>query len=258
MASKMKYLSMELTKGVSLTATATTRSRKATPFSDILDKYIQNDCVKKQGSHSRNLRRVHLGLGLIKALFEQFLDTEGTLYDVATTAYGQVCAQFHSWAIRKAVGAGMYTLPTREQLIVRLNETGFLLLARVIAATCCVTLSASMAAQLGSTPMVAFQICLQTWLAYSLLADGLAFAGQTILASAFARKDHPKATATASRILQLALVLGLLLSILLGVGLRIGSRLFTSDQGVLHHIYIGIPTSFFDSDGISVLVSPAL
>lgn len=94
-------------------------------LSDILDKDIQNDCVKKQGSHSRNLRRVRLGLGLIKALFEQFLATEGSLYDAATTAYGQVCAPFHSWAIRKAVGAGMYTLPTREQLIVRLNETDF-------------------------------------------------------------------------------------------------------------------------------------
>lgn len=93
-------------------------------LSDILDKDIQNDCVKKQGSHSRNLRRVRLGLGLIKALFEQFLATEGcSLYDAATTAYGQVCAPFHSWAIRKAVGAGMYTLPSREQLIVRLNET---------------------------------------------------------------------------------------------------------------------------------------
>ncbi|CAD6266429.1 unnamed protein product [Miscanthus lutarioriparius] len=123
----------------------------------------------------------------------------------------------------------------------RFLKNGFLLLARVIAATCCVTLSASMAARLGSTPMAAFQICLQTWLACSLLADGLAFAGQAILASAFARKDYPKATATASRILQLALVLGLLLSRLLGIGLRIGSRLFTSDQGVLHHIYIGIP-----------------
>ena len=58
------------------------------------------------------------------------------------------------------------------------HTLGFLLLARVIAATCCVTLSASMAARLGSTPMAAFQICLQTWLACSLLADGLAFAGQ--------------------------------------------------------------------------------
>jgi hypothetical protein len=45
-------------------------------LSDILDKDIENDSVKKQGSHSRNLRRVRLGLGLIKALFEQFLTTE--------------------------------------------------------------------------------------------------------------------------------------------------------------------------------------
>ncbi|KAF8733737.1 hypothetical protein HU200_014583 [Digitaria exilis] len=45
-------------------------------LSDILDKDIENDSVKKQGSHSRNLRRVRLGLGLIKALFEQFLATE--------------------------------------------------------------------------------------------------------------------------------------------------------------------------------------
>lgn len=55
----------------------------------------------------------------------------GTLYDAATTAYGQVCAPFHSWAIRKAVGAGMYTLPTREQLILRLNETGKQMIASI-------------------------------------------------------------------------------------------------------------------------------
>uniref|UniRef100_A0A452ZDG3 Protein DETOXIFICATION n=1 Tax=Aegilops tauschii subsp. strangulata TaxID=200361 RepID=A0A452ZDG3_AEGTS len=122
-----------------------------------------------------------------------------------------------------------------------LYATGSLLLARVIAATCCVTLSASMAARLGSTQMAAFQICLQIWLASSLLADGLAFAGQAILASAFARKDHSKAKATASRLLQLGLILGLLLGLLLGVGLHTGSRLFTEDQGVLHHIYVAIP-----------------
>lgn len=99
-------------------------SREYATLNDILDKDVENDSVKKQGSHSRNLRRVRLGLGLIKALFEQFLATEGgSLYDAATTAYGQVCAPFHGWAIRKAVGAGMYTLPSREQLIIRLNET---------------------------------------------------------------------------------------------------------------------------------------
>lgn len=71
---------------------------------------------------------------------------------------------------------------------------------------------------------------------------------QAILASAFARQDHSKAAATASRILQLGLVLGLLLSIFLGIGLRLGSRLFTDDQDVLHHIYLGIPVNFLYTD----------
>jgi hypothetical protein len=51
-------------------------SKEYATLNDILDKDVEHDCVKKQGSHSRNLRRVRLGLGLIKALFEQFLATE--------------------------------------------------------------------------------------------------------------------------------------------------------------------------------------
>lgn len=51
---------------------------------------------------------------------------------------------------------------------------------RVIAVTFCVTLAASMAARRGPTQMAAFQVCLQVWLATSLLADGLAVAGQVI------------------------------------------------------------------------------
>jgi Na+-driven multidrug efflux pump len=57
---------------------------------------------------------------------------------------------------------------------------GTLLLARVIAVTCCVTLAASLAAHHGPVVMAAFQICLQLWLATSLLADGLAVAGQVL------------------------------------------------------------------------------
>ncbi|KAL5223902.1 hypothetical protein ABZP36_010541 [Zizania latifolia] len=165
-------------------------------------------------------------------------------YGVSGAAIAHVISQYFLasillWRLRLHVDL---LLPSFKHLqFGRFLKNGFLLLTRVIAATCCVTLSASMAARLGSVPMAAFQICLQIWLASSLLADGLAFAGQAILASAFARKDHLKAIAVASRILQLGLVLGLLLSILLGIGLRIGSRLFTDDQGVLHHIYLGIP-----------------
>lgn len=60
----------------------------------------------------------------------------------------------------------------------RFLRNGSLLLVRVIAVTFCVTLAASLAARLGSTSMAAFQVCLQIWLATSLLADGLAVAGQ--------------------------------------------------------------------------------
>ncbi|PIA53667.1 hypothetical protein AQUCO_00900327v1 [Aquilegia coerulea] len=128
-----------------------------------------------------------------------------------------------------------------ELQLSRFLKNGSLLLARVIAATICVTLAASMAARLGPIPMAAFQICLQVWLATSLLADGLAVAGQAILASAFAEKDKKKAKATAARVLQHALVLGLLLSIILGVGLQYGSVIFTKDKHVLRLISKSIP-----------------
>ncbi|KAM7472508.1 hypothetical protein LguiA_010691 [Lonicera macranthoides] len=123
----------------------------------------------------------------------------------------------------------------------RFLKNGFLLLARVIAATFCVTLAASMAARLGSTPMAAFQICLQVWMASSLLADGLAVAGQAILACAFAEKNYEKATAAASRVLQMGFVLGLGLTLLVGIGLQFGSGIFSKDKNVLHIISIGIP-----------------
>ncbi|KAK9058572.1 hypothetical protein SSX86_023414 [Deinandra increscens subsp. villosa] len=132
--------------------------------------------------------------------------------------------------------------PTSKHLqFGRFLKNGFLLLMRVMGATFCITLSASLAARQGSTTMAAFQVCLQVWLATSLLADGLAVAGQAILASAFAKMDYEKVTATASRVLQLSLVLGVMLAVFLGVGLQFGARLFTKDVGVLHLISIGIP-----------------
>lgn len=123
----------------------------------------------------------------------------------------------------------------------RFLKNGFLLLMRVIAVTFCVTLAASMAARLGSTQMAAFQICLQVWLATSLLADGLAVAGQTLLASAFANKDFERATSTAARVLQLGFILGLVLCLFLGVGMQFAAKLFTKDVDVLRLIGIGIP-----------------
>ncbi|KAF8080697.1 hypothetical protein N665_0927s0008 [Sinapis alba] len=135
----------------------------------------------------------------------------------------------------------IFNMSTKHLQFCRFIKNGFLLLMRVVAVTFCVTLSASLAAREGSTSMAAFQVCLQVWLATSLLADGFAVAGQAILASAFAKKDYKRAAATASRVLQLGLVLGFLLAVILGAGLHFGARLFTKDDNVLHLISIGLP-----------------
>lgn len=143
------------------------------------------------------------------------------------------------WKLMKQV----YLLPPslKSLQFSRFLKNGFYLLGRVIAATSCVTLAASLAARLGTTPMAAFQICLQVWMASSLLADGLAVAGQAIIACAFAERDYKKATAAASRVLQMAFVLGLGLSLVVGLGLQFGSVVFTKDKHVLHLITLGVP-----------------
>ncbi|KAL6957543.1 Protein DETOXIFICATION 43 [Sarracenia purpurea var. burkii] len=98
-----------------------------------------------------------------------------------------------------------------------------------------------MAARQGPTPMAAFQICLQVWMTSSLLADGLAVAGQAILACAFAEKDYEKVTTAASRVLQMGFVLGMGLTVVVGLGLQFGSGIFSKDKNVIHLINIGIP-----------------
>ncbi|KAK3026814.1 hypothetical protein RJ639_041886 [Escallonia herrerae] len=89
----------------------------------MVDRDVEADCVRKAGSHTRNLLRVKRGLDMVRVLFEQIIDSEGSsLKNPASTAYSQVFAPYHGWAIRKAVAAGMYALPTKAQLLKKLNE----------------------------------------------------------------------------------------------------------------------------------------
>ncbi|KAL3751380.1 hypothetical protein ACJRO7_012236 [Eucalyptus globulus] len=115
-----KFAEMEFVSKVSNLVEA---SKKYCTLEKIIDVDVANRTVKKQGSHTRNLRRVRLGLDLIRALFEQFLSSQdNSLKAAATTAYSQVCAPYHSWAVRTAAYAGMYALPSRDQLLLKLNE----------------------------------------------------------------------------------------------------------------------------------------
>lgn len=89
----------------------------------LLDHDMERNCVRKAGSHSRNLLRVNRGLDVVRVLFEQILESEGDSFkDAASKAYAQVLAPHHGWAIRKAVAAGMYALPTRAQLLKKVKE----------------------------------------------------------------------------------------------------------------------------------------
>ncbi|XP_065629588.1 accelerated cell death 11 [Quercus suber] len=89
----------------------------------MVERDVKANTVKKGGSHTRNLLRVKRGIDMVKVLFEQIIVTDGnSLKDPATKAYAQVFAPHHGWAIRKAVAAGMYALPTKAQLLQKLNE----------------------------------------------------------------------------------------------------------------------------------------
>ncbi|KAJ9554186.1 hypothetical protein OSB04_018231 [Centaurea solstitialis] len=105
-------------------------------LSKVIDCDVKNDSVKSAESLTRKLRRVRQGLDLIRELFLNFISTEYVIFlllhllildyslkEAASTAYKQVCAPYHTWAVRTAVSAGMCALPTRDQLLLNLNET---------------------------------------------------------------------------------------------------------------------------------------
>ncbi|KAJ0963191.1 hypothetical protein J5N97_028313 [Dioscorea zingiberensis] len=98
-------------------------SKSISTVQSLLDLDAQQNRVREAGSHTRNLLRVKRGLDMVKVLFEQILSTEGnSLKDPASFAYAKVFAPHHGWAVRKAVAAGMYALPTKAQLLKKLNE----------------------------------------------------------------------------------------------------------------------------------------
>lgn len=60
------------------------------------------------------------------------------------------------------------------------DDIGGFLLGRTLAVLTTMTLGTSMAARQGPLAMAAHQICIQVWLAVSLLTDALATSGQVL------------------------------------------------------------------------------
>lgn len=86
--------------------------------------------------------------------------------------------------------------------LVRYLKSGGLLIGRTVAVLLTMTLATSMAAREGPVPMAGHQICLQVWLAVSLLNDALALAGQALLASEFTKGNYKQARFIVHRVLQ--------------------------------------------------------
>ncbi|EIE26724.1 hypothetical protein COCSUDRAFT_46203 [Coccomyxa subellipsoidea C-169] len=110
-----------------------------------------------------------------------------------------------------------------------LGPTGLLAL-RTVAISGTFALATSLAARSDLAHAAAHQICLQLWLASSLLADSLAVAAQTLLAQGLAANELEK---IAERTLQLGVALGVSLATVLALTSGALPQLFTRDPAVI-------------------------
>ncbi|XP_059063596.1 protein DETOXIFICATION 44, chloroplastic isoform X2 [Cryptomeria japonica] len=188
----------------------------------------------------------------VQGVFRGFKDTKTPLYatgagNILNTLLDPI-AMFtlgfgiSGAAVTTALSEEMDLLPSNmeELRFDRYVKSGGLLLGRTVAILVTMTLGTSMAARQGAIAMAAHQICIQVWLAVSLLTDSLALAGQALVASAVAKKDYKKAKVVAFRILKIGLGCGLASALILFVGFTHFSKLFTNDTAVFEIMTSGV------------------
>ncbi|GKC44820.1 protein DETOXIFICATION 45, chloroplastic [Tanacetum coccineum] len=119
-------------------------------------------------------------------------------------------------------------------------KSGGFLLGRTLSVLTTTTLATSMAARQGPIAMAAHQICLQVWLAVSLITDALASSGQALIASSVSEGDYRSVKDIAYYVLKIGFVTGVTLAIILGMSFGSIATLFTKDTEVLRIARTGI------------------
>lgn len=119
-------------------------------------------------------------------------------------------------------------------------KSGGFLLGRTLVVLMTMTLATSMAARQGAVAMAGHQICLQVWLAVSLLTDALATSGQTIIASSVSKGDFKTVKEVTNFVLQVGIFTGVSLAAILGLSFGSLATLFTQDAEVLGVVRSGI------------------
>ncbi|XP_021289008.1 protein DETOXIFICATION 44, chloroplastic isoform X3 [Herrania umbratica] len=112
-------------------------------------------------------------------------------------------------------------------------KSGGLLIVRTIATLGTLTLATSLAARQGPIPMAGHQICIQVWLALSLLTDALALSGQALLAADYSQENYQQARRVIYSVLLIGLGTGFSLAVFLFLGFGAFSGLFSTDSEVL-------------------------
>ncbi|KAJ6403055.1 hypothetical protein OIU84_015051 [Salix udensis] len=119
-------------------------------------------------------------------------------------------------------------------------KSGGFLIGRTLAVLTTMTLATSIAARQGAVAMAAHQICMQIWLAVSLLTDALAASGQALIASYSSEGDHKTVKEVTNFVLKIGLVVGVSLAAILSVSFGSIATLFTKDADVLGIVRTGI------------------
>ncbi|KAJ4774959.1 Protein DETOXIFICATION [Rhynchospora pubera] len=119
-------------------------------------------------------------------------------------------------------------------------KSGGMLLGRTLAVLLTMTLGTAMATRLGPVAMAGHQICLQLWLAVSLLSDALAVSAQALIASAFAKLEYKKVKKVAYDALKIGVFAGIALAVGLGASFGRLAELFTKDPEVLQVVKSGV------------------
>ncbi|KAL1827893.1 hypothetical protein ACET3Z_006305 [Daucus carota] len=119
-------------------------------------------------------------------------------------------------------------------------KSGGFLLGRTLAVLITTTIGTSMATRQGPLAMAAHQICLQVWLAVSLLTDALAASGQALISSSASKGDYRSVKEVTYSVLKIGFGTGILLTLILGASFSSLATLFTKDAEVLAIVRTGV------------------
>lgn len=119
-------------------------------------------------------------------------------------------------------------------------KSGGFVLGRTLSVLMTMTVATSMAARQGAFAMAAHQICMQVWLAVSMLTDALASSGQALIASSASKRDFEGVKEVTTFVLKIGVVTGIALAIVLGISFSSVAGLFSKDPEVLQIVRKGV------------------